>query len=232
MKIVRKVRKVYKVHKVDASISDFTNFMNFVNLKTSAGFTLVEVFISLAIFVAVIVAVGTFEIDIFANQRTVSSSFEEAQNAQVILKTMLTELRQSATAANGAYPIATAGTSSITFFSNANNAAGAEEITYSMIGNTLYRAIVQPTGSPLTYNIANQATSSILVGVYNSSSTPIFQYFDQNYTGTSSPLSLPINIPTVRLMKISLTLKSMTNKTPTFRTYTTQVSLRNIKTNL
>ena len=145
---------------------------------------------------------------------------------------MLTELRQAATAANGAYPIAAAGTSSITFFSDVSNSASTEEITYSLIGNTFYRAILQPTGSPLAYNAANQSTSSLLTDVYNSSTTPVFQYFDQNYTGTSSPLSLPISIPSIRLIKISLALDASVNQAPAVRTYTTQVSLRNLKTNL
>ena len=150
----------------------------------------------------------------------------------MILKTMLTELRQASTASNGAYPIAAAGTSSITFFSNIDSDAQIEEVTYSFIGNTLYRAVIQPTGSPLTYNFANQSTSSMLTDVRNSSSTPVFQYYDQNYTGTSSPLSLPINIPVVRLIKISLSLDVLVNQAPAVRTYTTQVSLRNLKTNL
>ena len=96
----------------------------------NSGFTLVEVFISMAIFVAVMVAVATFLVNIFSNNRTVSGSFQTAQDAQVILKTMLIELRQASTAANGAYPIATAGTSSITFFSNVDNDASTEEVTY------------------------------------------------------------------------------------------------------
>ena len=198
----------------------------------SSGFTLVEVFISMAIFVAVMVAVTTFLVNIYSTNTTVSGSFQTAQDAQVILKTMLTELRQAATASNGAYPIAAAGTSSITFFSNIDSDAQIEEVTYSFIGNTLYRAVIQPTGSPLSYNIANQSTSSMLTDVRNSSSTPVFQYYDQNYTGTSSPLSLPINIPVVRLIKISLSLDVLINQAPAVRTYTTQVSLRNLKTNL
>jgi hypothetical protein len=145
---------------------------------------------------------------------------------------MLTELRQAATAANGAYPIASAGTSSITFFSNANNSSSTEEITYSFASSTLYRSVIQPTGTPLVYNVSNQSTSSILTDVRNSSSTPMFQYFDQNYTGTSSALSMPINISAVRLIKISLSLDVLVNQAPGVQTYTTQVSLRNLKTNL
>jgi type II secretory pathway component PulJ len=219
----QKIESKYKSHRLSAF--HFT-------LYAHSGFTLVEVFISLAIFVSVMVAITAFLINIYSNNRTASGSFQTAQDAQVILKTMLTQLRQASTAVNGAYPIAIAGTSSITFFSDVNNDGLTDEVTYSLIGSTLYSTVIKASGSPFSYNMANQATSSILTNVRNSSSTPVFQYYDQNYTGTSSPLSLPINIPAIRLIKISLALDVLVNQAPAVRTYTTSVSLRDLKTNL
>jgi len=201
-------------------------------IRAKSGMTLIETMIALAIFVAVIVAVGSYQVSVFSNQRVVSGNFQTAQEAQVILKTLLTELRATAPAADGSYPIVSAGTSSISFFSDPDNDGQTEEITYTLIGNTLYRAIIQPTGTPAIYNPANQATSSLLTDVRNSTSTPVFQYYDQNYTGTSSPLSIPVNIPSVRLIQINLALDVILNQAPAVRTYTTQVSLRNLKTNL
>ena len=234
MKNIHKAHKVNEVHKAKmwADFRLYSPPAGGSTLRTHSGFTLTEVYISMAIFVAVMVAVVAFLVNVYSTNRTVSGSFQTAQEAQVILKTMLTELREASTAANGAYPIASAGTSSVTFFSDVDNDGTTEEVTYSFIGNTLYRAIIQPTGSPFTYNSATQSTSSILTDVRNSSSTPMFQYFDQNYTGTSSPLSLPINISAVRLVKISLSLDVLLNQAPGVVTYTTQVSLRNLKTNL
>lgn len=193
--------------------------------------TLVEVLIALAVFVTVIVTVGMFEVNIFQYQGSVSGSLTTAQDAQVILKTMLTELRAAAPGVNGAYPIVSAATSSISFFSDLDNDGQTEQITYSLIKNTLYQSVVQPSGSPLGYT-ATAATSSLLTDVRNSTSTSVFQYFDQNYTGTSSPLSMPVSIPSIRLVEISLTLDTDPNRSPLPRTYTTQVSLRNLKTNL
>ncbi len=194
--------------------------------------TLVEVLLALAIFVTVIVAVGAFEVNIFSYKSSISGSLTTVQDAQVILKTMLTELRSAAPGANGAYPIISASTSTISFFADPDNDGSTEQITYSLIKSSLYRAIIQPSGSPAVYNIATQSSSTILTDVVNSTSTSIFQYFDQNYTGTSSPLTVPINIPSVRLIQINLTLDVDPTKSPLPRTYTTQVSLRNLKTNL
>jgi type II secretory pathway component PulJ len=196
------------------------------------GMTLAETLIALAIFVAVIVAVGSFQVSIFSNQRTVAGSLQTAQDSQVILKTMLTELRSAVPGMNGAYPIVSAATSSLSFFSDVDRDGSAEQITYTLIGNVLYRATIQPTGSPVVYNPAQQATSSILYNVRNATTTPVFQYYDQNYTGTSSPLTIPVNISAVRLISIRLYLDVYVNQAPAVRSYTAQVSLRNLKSNL
>ncbi|MDB5239229.1 MAG: hypothetical protein JWO00_564 [Candidatus Parcubacteria bacterium] len=194
--------------------------------------TLVETMIALALFAVVIVAVGSFQVSLFTNQKVVSGSLQTAQDSQIILKTMLTELRSAAPGMNGAYPIVSAATSSIIFFSDANNDGKTEQITYKLASTTIYRSVIPPTGSPAVYSGANQSTSTILYNVRNSTSTAIFQYFDQNYTGTSTPLAYPISLASVRLVQISLTLDVNPNLSPIPRTYTVQASLRNLKTNL
>ena len=203
-----------------------------IERRNDAGMTLVETMIALGIFMVVIMAVGAFQVSIFSNQKAVSGSLQTAQDAQIILKTMLTELRAASPGMNGSYPIASAGTSSITFFSDANNDGMTEQIGYRLSSSTVYRTMIPPTGSPATYNIANQTTSVIMNNVRNSASSPVFQYFDQNYTGTSSPLAMPVNISSVRLVQINLTLDVNPNLSQVPRTYTVQASLRNIKTNL
>ncbi len=196
------------------------------------GMTLVEVLITLAIFATVIVSVGMFEANVFIYQGNVSGSFQTAQNAQVILKTMLTELREMAPGADGSYPLVNAGSTTISFFSDPDNDGTEEEVTYSLSTTTLYRAVIQPSGNPPTYLIANQSTSTLLTSVRNGSNTPVFQYFDTNYNGTSSPLTQPVTTTAVRLVKINITLDLDPNRSPAPITYTVQANLRNLKSNL
>jgi type II secretory pathway component PulJ len=194
--------------------------------------TLVETMIALGIFAAIIVAVGAMQVSLFTNQKVVSGSLQTAQDAQVILKTMLTELRSAAPGMNGAYPIVAAGTSSVIFFSDANTDGQTEQITYRLTGTTIYRSVIHPTGIPATYSGANQSTSTILTNVRNATSTALFQYFDQNYTGTSTPLVHPVTTSSVRLIQVSVTLDVNPTLSPIPRTYTVQAGLRNLKTNL
>ncbi|MFA6295292.1 MAG: type II secretion system protein [Candidatus Paceibacterota bacterium] len=196
------------------------------------GMTLVEVLIAVAIFGVVMVAIGTFQVNIFSYNSSISGSLNTTQNAQAILKTILRELREIAPGANGSYPIATVGSTTLSFFSDYDNDGATEQITYSLLGTTLYRAVTHPSGSPVIYNYANQATTTLVVDVRNGTSIPVFQYFDSSYNGTSSPLTLPASITSIRLIKISLSLDTDPNRSPLPVIYTVQVNLRNVKNNL
>ena len=182
----------------------------------------------------VVIAVGTFEVNVFSYQGSISSSYQTAQSAQIMLKTMLVELREMSPGANGSYSLIKAATSSVSFFSDPDGDGITEQMTYSLVGTTLYKAIINPTGSSpsYVYNPANQSTTTLVTNVRNASSTPLFQYFDTNYNGTSSPLTIPVTTTAVRLIKVSLTLDIDPKRSPLPVTYTIQASLRNLKSNL
>ena len=201
-------------------------------LKKKGGMTLVEVLIALAIFVSVIVAVGAFEANTFIYSSSVSGAYQTAQNAQIILKTILSEIREMQPSANGSYPLVTTGSTSISFYSDADNSGSAEQITYTLSGTTLYRAVIKPTGTPASYLSANQSTSTLMTNVTNGTSIPVFEYFDTNYNGTSSPLAQPVTATNVRLIKANLRLDLDPNRSPLPIIYTVQASLRNLKSNL
>jgi hypothetical protein len=50
--------------------------------------------------------------------------------------------------------------------------------------------------------------------------------------GTSSPLTQPVITTNVRLIKINLMIDVDPNRAPVIKTYTSQVSIRNLKDNL
>lgn len=196
------------------------------------GMTLLEIMVAMGISFAVLSVIVAFGTDIFTFQGAISGSYTTTQDAQAILKTIMSELRETAPGGNGAYPITSTGTSSVVFFSDPNSDGIEEQVTYALVGTDLYRRQIIPAGSPPTYNPASQTSSVIVRNVRNGATEPIFEYFDANYTGTSSPLVEPVSATAVRLIKISLKLDVDPRKSPLPVTFTTQVSLRNLKTNL
>ncbi|MFA6315144.1 MAG: type II secretion system protein [Candidatus Paceibacterota bacterium] len=194
------------------------------------GMTLVEILVAIAIFLVVLGALMLFFKNIFSYRTVISGSYETTQQAQAILKTMLTEIRQMSPGANGAYALALSGTSTIAFYSDSNADGVKEKITYERVGTDLYRRQIIPSGS--TYNPASQTSSIIVRSVRNENTSPIFEYFNEYYNGTSSPLVQPVTTTQVRLVKINLRLDIDPNLSPVPVMFTTQTSIRNIKTNL
>lgn len=198
---------------------------------SNSGFTLAEIITAVAILSLIMVAVSTFQYNVLSYNRSTQVSLTNAQEAQSLIKTISKELRAMQQSANGAYPIATAATSTITFFSDADRDGTEEQVRYYLASSTLYRGIIKPSGSPLAYT-GSESTKILATGLRNSSSTPVFEYFDSTYAGTSSPMTYPLTLTSIRLVKVNLTIDTDPNKAPVLRTFTTQTVLRNLKDNL
>ncbi len=197
------------------------------------GFTIVETLIVSAILLLVMLGITLFQKDVFNMNSVQSGSLSTIQDARSILRTMVKELRSTSQAADGSYPILTAATNTLTFYSDINNDGIKDRVRYFLATSTLYRGSITATGTPVTYNPANEKISTLAVGVRNaSSSVNVFDYFDGTYNGTSSPLAQPVAVAAVRNVRITIILDSDPNRSPVQRTYITDVTLRNLKDNL
>ena len=197
----------------------------------SAGFTLIEVFVSIAVFTIIMVAVGLFEVNVFSYQRTASSSFQTVQDAEVILKTISKDIRGASPGSDGSYAIQTVATNTLMFFADVNSDGLKERIRYTLMGSSLYRTLLTPTGSPLAYT-GTESTSTILTDVANGTSS-VFTYYSGSYTGsTTGILAQPVTPTAVRSIQITLSLDPNTKDTQPARTYSTEVTMRNLKDNL
>ena len=194
------------------------------------GFTLIEVVVSIGIFIIIVGAVGLFESNIFSYQRSVSGTFINVEDAEVAIKAFSHDLRMAGGGSDGSYALQIVATDTLEFFADLKGDGLKERVRYSLVGNDLYRSVLTPTGSPLSYS-GMESTSTILADVKNASSNPVFSYFDGTYTGTSTgigeatgALLQPVSPGDVRLIQINLFFNS--------RTYTDDVALRNLKDNL
>ncbi len=195
------------------------------------GFTLVETLVALGIFLVIALLLANFGKSIFFLNGSLQSNLSAQTDAQRIVKAMVFELRSASPSSVGAYPIASVSTSSLTFYSDIDKTTYKEQVRYFLQGSNLIKGVTEPSGSPLTYNLANEKQQTLLHDVI-STSTPIFDFYDSNFTGTSSPLSYPVNIPSIRLVKITVTIDRDPNRSPTSISVTSEVTLRNLKDNL
>jgi prepilin-type N-terminal cleavage/methylation domain-containing protein len=197
----------------------------------TTGFTLVELLVSIFIISLLTVTINAFARDVFYDSYTLSDSMSAQFDTRHIVDNMATELREAAPSALGAYPLVSTDDNDITFYSDLNNDGLEEQIRYFVSGATLEQGVVVPTGSPLSYNQANEKISTLISGVVSSSTQPIFQYYPSSYAGTSSPLTQPVNIANVSFVRITVIIDKNTNHAPSQVVVTSGVSLRNLKSN-
>jgi len=190
-----------------------------------------EVLVSIFILTLIGLAVSSFAKDIFSLNRITSDSLTAQDETRRALKTMSAEIRTASPSSLGAYALAQSATSSFTFYSNIDGDSFKERVRYFLDGTTLKKGVIKPIGTPLTYSPANEVISELIPGVANAT-TSIFSYYDKNYDGTTQALIEPIDIATVRLVKITIVVDKDPQTPPSPMTLTTQISIRNLKDNL
>jgi Tfp pilus assembly protein PilW len=211
------------------------NIQNSMKKKTKIlqikGFSFVELLVAMAISIMLVLALGNLT-------RTIYVFYESAQSSQFaqgdsisVLRTMVATLRTASISNTGSYPLINTGSTSLSFYSDMQGNGTKEQIQYYLKGVTLYENILTPTGSPLQYTGAS-TTNILIKNVANGTSTPVFEYYDGNYDGTTAALTQPVNVSNVRLVKITALVNTVINNQTLIATATSQVSFRNLKNNL
>ena len=207
--------------------------MNLYNIKNkNNGMTLVETLVGVGIMIMIISTIASFQVGVIRNNKYANDVLLSAQDASVILKTMVKELRSAKPGSNGSYPIVQAATSSVTFFSDIDADNLQEQVRYFLVANTLKKGVIKPTGSPLTYNSGQETFYILANSIKNTASTSMFEYYDNTYVSTSTPLAQPVTTSAVRLIKINLLIDADPNRSPIPRMYISEATLRNLKDNL
>jgi len=197
--------------------------------KLVHGFTLIEILFSISILIIVLTAITLFAKNVWEYNMFISSGLEDTDAARTAFKTITAEIRTAGSADTGSYTISQANATTFSIYSDINSNGLKERVRYFLENGSLKKGVIEPTGSPLSYNPSNEIITTIIPHIINAS---IFNYYDENYDGTTSSLPSPINIPVIRLVKITIIIDKDPNKPPSPITMTTQVLIRNLKDNL
>lgn len=199
--------------------------------KFQKGFSVIELLVAIFVLTLIGMAVFVFQKDIFFLNRFLTSSLGAREEARRTLKMITAEVREASPSSIGAYPIAEANSTSFVFYSNIDSDSLKERVRYFLDRTTLKKGVIKPSGNPLSYDPATEAISEVIHDVANGA-TPIFSYYDTNYDGTTPPLGEPVDIPSIRLVKITILIDKDPLQPPAAIILTTQVSMRNLKDNL
>ncbi len=192
------------------------------------AFTLLEMLVALAIFSLLVIGIGIFEVGVLQYNRDLSNQIDANRQVQRFLVQIEREARTAAPSSLGGYPIESASATSLVYYANIDTDSAVERVRYFLNGKSIQRGVTKPTGSPLTYNIANEKISTAVDNVTNSD---IFTYYDQNYDGTSAALAFPVSVTAIRLVKVRVVVDQQLNAAPGAYEGDASIEIRNLKAN-
>lgn len=197
----------------------------------SKGFTLIEILISIGILSGIVFVVGTFSLDIFNFQLFLGNAFIMQQEISLTLTNMGVEVRSIGPSASGSYPIESASESSVVFYSDVDGDNVFERVRYFVSGSSLKRGIIEPTGFPAAYPFGDEVIRDVVNNVILSptASQSLFIYYGSSYSGTQVPLSTPIDINQIRLIKATITADITPQDTKSRLEYSSTMMIRNLR---
>ena len=205
-----------------------------MNTKTQQhGLTLIELLVTIFGFTLVVAGLFGLFSGIFRESSRQGSVLADSDQARKVSAQISFELRNLAPSATGGYGLATAQSQQITFYANVDGGSDIEKVRYYTQSNSLYRGITKPSGNPVTYATSNEVTYLVQKNLANGSN-PIFDYYDGTYAGgASGQLSQPVNVTSVRYIKITMKVfnKAALDTSKSFNV-TTGVAIRGYKSNL
>jgi len=195
------------------------------------GFTYIEAVVAVAITAVVAIVVGQFQTNVLNYNRMFSQFLSAADDLRGIMRPIAGEIRAARGSENGSYSIEEASENTFTFYTDYDKDGQTERMRYFLDGTDFKRGIIEPSGVPAVYDQGSEVVKTIATGL-DTSVGYIFLYYDENYDGTTNPLTQPVKISDVRLVQIEMTIDTDPLKLPEPITLSTQVSIRNLKTNL
>lgn len=173
------------------------------------GFTLIEVVVSVTLFAILSFIVTSMVIGILKNPGIQNSALDAIDQARVVTNNFANEIRNATTGNDGSFAINQTGASEIIFYSNYGASGSAvDRIRYYVSEENLYKSVVRPSGSPLSYDLGSEEISLLMSGIENGVD-PAFYYYNGNYDGSGTSLTDPVNVNLVKFVEMDLLVKNL-----------------------
>lgn len=189
------------------------------------GMTLVETLVAVSIIVAVGIVLSYTIQFFYRSNAYLLESTASLDSARRGIRDSILNIREASYGDDGAFPIATAATSTITFYANVDSDSPVERIRYYLSGTTLYRGVTNSAGNPPSYTGQPETITTIATYVRNASTTPLFSYYD------STGAVLPTPVDTSQIASVAITAQIDLNPTraPSIFTLSETATLRNLR---
>lgn len=191
------------------------------------GFTIIETLVVIVVTGIVGVALMSMITNFYKSNAYLLQQSTAIDSAHRGLRVSFENLRQASYGEDGSYPLQTAATSSITFYSDVDNDGTVEKIRLYLLNGSLYRGVTDPSSSvPPSYTGQTERVTTIANYVRNSTSTPLFTFYDVDGVLMSSS---SIDVSQVASISISVSVDLNPNRAPDILTFKETATLRNLR---
>lgn len=195
------------------------------------GISIIEVIFGVAIAASILFVISSLSGNLGTFQNFLNQKLQSRQDIDQAFQIMTTEIRSVGPSSAGAYPIDTANTSTFIFYSDIDKDGLFERIRYFSGTSTIQKGVLKPTGNPLVYASSTEIVTIAVTNVVRSTSTVLFTYYDSNYTGSEPPLTYPLSVSAIRVVKFSTLADVNASSTPKPEYFSGTVLMRNLRSN-
>lgn len=194
------------------------------------GLSIIETIVWLAIVSVVALLIGTLFITSLRSHKVVWDQLNAQNDGRRAISEFISDVRKAEESSLGAFPIHTATGTEFIFYANMDEDNLRERVRYWLDNEVVYRSIIKPAGTPLSYN-QGATTQTIARDVVNTAQQPLFLYYTETFAGTSTPMQAPITVTDIRMVRMRLELERDANQSPVPFHTEGIVHIRNLKEN-
>jgi type II secretory pathway pseudopilin PulG len=187
--------------------------------------TLIELIVTVSVMAVVIGALMGIIQSFYKNNTYLMEETAALASARRGLTDAISDIRESSYGDDGSYLIGSAGTSTLVVYSDIDKDSYVERVTYRLINGTLYRTVAQAVGTPPSYTGAAISTTTVATEVRNTSSTPIFTYYDD--TGAQLATTSP-TISAITAVQVHMLVDLNPDRAPNVFSLMEKATLRNV----
>ena len=196
---------------------------------------MIETVVFLAIFVFALTALSGFLIYTYRAKEFSLAQALAISSARQGVSQIGKELREAIQSDSGTYLLESCQSFDLVFYSDIDKDDQVERVHYFLEDEQLKKGTIQPSGQPVAYSEPEEIRT-VSRYVKNSTSSPLFCFYDQTYAGqeTDLPLDAPLAghlLDEVTLIEIKLKVDVNPERAPMILNIKTKSQLRNTKQN-
>lgn len=201
--------------------------------RRKEGFTLIELVVGMAIFGILIGALLTFQQVTYQSQTQLVQTYQNIDDANVIVNSIAKELREAKQADDGGFMLEQTDDQNLVFYADIDNDGITERVRYTLIGTNLVKGVTKPSGTPLDYKTTNESVATISAIIRNGTQ-PLFYYYNDSWPQDTinNPLPAANRLANAKLIKISFIVNTDPTKPQQNYATETYVQIRNLKSNI